>query len=96
MWFTPDTNIRSISGLHCDNDVRKCSVSHVNVSDDTSFFPVMWAADEAYFSMDMSESFFLRSESVRKPYILKFDRPKPTHSGMSTQAYAAIRFAGEP
>ena len=23
------------SGLHCDNDVRKCSVSHVNVSEET-------------------------------------------------------------
>ena len=32
MWFTPDTNIKSISGLHWESEVRKCSVSQVNVS----------------------------------------------------------------
>lgn len=34
MWFTPDTNIKSISGLHWESEVRKCSVSQVNVSDE--------------------------------------------------------------
>ena len=87
MWFTPEQNIRSRSGFICESDVRKCSVSQVKVSLEVNGLPVTWAADEAYFSIDRSESFLrVMPGSRRRPLMPKSERPKPSISGMSTAA----------
>ena len=44
------------------------------------------AAEEAYFSMERSESLGRVSESLRNPRIPKSDSPNPSHSGTSTVA----------
>ena len=76
-----------MSGFIWLSDVRKCSVSHVNVSDEVNVLPVMCAADGAYFSMEKSESFFrVYPESLRSPLMPKSVSPKPSISGMSTAA----------
>lgn len=67
--------------------MRKCSVSQVKVSLEICFFPEIWAAEEAYLSIEMSESFFLVCpRSLRSPEMPKSLSPKPSHSGMSTAA----------
>ena len=46
----------------------------------------MCAADEAYFSIEISEKFGRVSESLRSPLMWKSVRPNPSISGMSTDA----------
>ena len=87
MRFTPAQNMRSRSGFIWLNDVRKCSVSHVKVSLEVYFLPVMWAAEGAYFSIERSLKLGrVNPLSVRRPLMPKSVRPKPSISGMSTPA----------
>ena len=58
----------------------------VNVSEVVNGFPAICAAEEAYFSMERSESLGRVSESLRNPRIPKSDSPNPSHSGTSTVA----------
>src|SRR5690606_11710986 len=87
----------SASGLHCERDVLKCSVSQVNVSDDTSFFPVMWAAEAANFKkMGSGSTLRMSALSRRRPGTGKKLEPNVSTSGISTAAYKSIRLPGEP
>ena len=85
MWFTPQVNIRSRSGFICDNETRKCSVSHVKVSLEVNGLPMTWAAEDAYLSILRSLKFFrVKPGSCRSPLIPKLLSPNPSISGMST------------
>ena len=71
-WLMPEVKSRSSSGLICDSEVRKCSVSQVIDSLEVSGFPVMCAALEAYFRVALVLSAFMeKPRSLRKPLMPK-------------------------